>query len=240
MTLATTHEDYANNVYREEDMPEYFGEVIDLVIRKIDNGDVCDLGSHAIGHYWAMGYIERVNSYSCYDYSADAIDIFKHKMENWQQGDLMKKHPVYMQYLYDNNVITQPPAEIEKQIREKLGIVRQFDFLKDKPDAKYDIVMANESLPVVDTYDEFLTALQTAYDFLKDDGLLLTVSGQYERETQYIKDMQDEKIEGRLNPGAKDFRRAMEEVGFKDIETTTIPVTFPDYIAVDICSARRQ
>lgn len=239
MTLATTHKDYADNVYREDEMPEYFGEVIDLVIRKIDHGDVCDLGSHAIGHYWAMGYIERVNSYSCYDYSAEALDIFRKKMENWQDGDLMKKHPAYMKYLYDNNVISQPPEVIERQIREKLGTVQQFDFLKDTPDAKYDIVMANESLPVVDTYDQFVTALRCAYDFLKDDGLFLSVSGQYERETQYIKDMQDQKIEGRLNPGAADFKRAMTEVGFKNIETTTIPVTYPDYIAVDICTARR-
>lgn len=239
MTLATTHKDYANNVYREDDMPEYFGDVIDLVIRKIDHGDVCDLGSHAIGHYWAMGYIERVNSYSCYDYSAEAIKIFKEKMAGWQDGDLMKYHPVYMNYLYENNVVQQPPDVIERQIREKLGIVRQFDFLKDKPDAQYDIVMANESLPVVDSYDEFVTAMKTAYDFLKNDGLLLTVSGQYERETTYIRDMQDQKIEGRLNPGAADFKQAMEQVGFQDIETHTIPVSFPDYIAVDICTARK-
>ena len=239
MSFATTHKDYADNVYREEEMPEYFGHVIDLVIRKIDHGDVCDLGSHAIGHYWAMGYIERVNSYSCYDYSAEALQIFKKKMENWQDGDLMKKHPVYMNYLYENDVVKQPPEVIEKQIRDKLNIVKQFDFLKDKPDAKYDIVMANESLPVVDTYDEFVTAMQCAYDFLKDDGLLLTVSGQYEKVTDWIEDMQDQKIEGRLNPGAFDFKRAMETVGFKDIQTTTIPVTYPDYIAVDICSARK-
>ena len=237
--MTNMHEDYARNVYREEEMPEYFGDVIEYVIKKIDHGDVCDLGSHAIGHYWAMGYIERVQSYSCYDLSREALDIMQKTLDNWESGDIRKKHGYYLQYLREKNVIEAADEEIETQIRTKLADVRQFDFLKDTPDRKYDIVMANESLPVVDDFDQFLKAMQTCYDFLKPGGLLLTVSGQYERVTSYISEMQDHKIEGRLNPGAADFTKAMKQTGFKEIETKTIPVTYPDYIAVDICSARK-
>lgn len=234
------HEEYAQNVYREEEMPEYFGDVIEHVIKKIDHGHICDLGAHAIGHYWAMGYIERVESYSCYDLSSEAIDIFKKLMENWQPGDLMKKHSVYMNYLYEQGVITAPPEEIERQLVNKLDTVKVFDFLKDTPDKTYDIVLANESLPVVDTYEQFVTAMRTAYNFLKDGGLLLTVSGPFEKVNENIKNMQDYKIEGSLNPTSETFENAMLEVGFKDIQTKTITVhNFDNYKRLDICSARR-
>ena len=234
------HKDYAHNVYREEEMPEYFADVIENVIQRIDHGSVCDLGSHAIGHYWAMGYIERVESYSCYDLSSEAIGLFKNLMADWQDGDLMKKHPIYMDYLYKNKVIKAPPEEIEKQLIDKLDVVKVFDFLKDTPDQQYDIVLANESLPVVDTYEEFVTAMRTAYNFLKDGGLLITVSGPFEKETDDVKHMQSFKIEGSLSPTSELFEKAMREVGFKDVETKTFPVqNFENYNRLDICSARR-
>ncbi len=234
------HKEYAQNVYREEEMPDYFSDVIENVIKRIDRPTVCDLGAHAIGHYWAMGYIERVESYSCYDLSAEAISIFRDLMDNWQPGDLMKKHPIYMKYLYENGVIHETPENIEKQLVEKLDVVKVFDFLKDKPDKKYDIVLANESLPVVDTYEEFVTAMQTSYDFLKDGGLLLTVSGPFNEETEDVKRMQSYKIEGSLSPTSEVFSKAMKEVGFKNIETKTFKVNnFDNYQRLDICSAVR-
>ncbi len=234
------HQQYANNVYREEEMPDYFGDVIDHAIRRIDHGHVCDLGAHAIGHYWAMGYIERVESYSCYDLSAEALDIFSEKIKCWQPGDLMKKHPVYMAYLYKHNVITQPPEEIERQIVQKLDRVRQFDFLKDTPDRQYDIVLANESLPVVDTYDDFVTALRTAYGLLKPGGLLISVSGPFTEETDDVREMQAYKIEGRLSPTADVFEKAMSACGFREIDTKTFPVkNYENYTRLDICTARR-
>lgn len=234
------HAEYAKNVYRETKMPDYFADVIKDVISRIDHGTVCDLGSHAIGHYWAMGYIERVESYSCYDLSSEAIDIFKNLMKNWQPGDLMKKHPVYMNYLYETGVIKAPPEEIERQLVEKLNVVKVFDFLKDAPDKQYDIVLANESLPVVDTYEDFVIAMRTAYGFLKEGGLLLTVSGPFNEETDDVRAMQSFKIEGRLSPTSETFEKAMREVGFKDIQTKTYPVNnFENYTRLDICSARK-
>jgi len=234
------HQEYADNVYREEKMPEYFSDVIDSVIKRIDHGSVCDLGSHAIGHYWAMGYIERVDNYSCYDLSPEAINIFNDLMKNWQPGDLMKKHPVYMNYLYKNKVITAPPEEIEQQLIDKLDVVKVFDFLKDQPEKKYDIVLANESLSVVDTYEELLTAVKTSYDFLNEGGLFLSVSGPFEEETSDVKEMQKFKIEGRLAPTGETYERAMKEVGYTNIKIQTLPVNnYENYNRLDICVANR-
>ena len=122
------HEEYEKFAFSEENMPVYFADVIKHVIKRIDHGTVCDLGSHAIGHYWAMGYIERVESYSCYDLSSEAIQLFKNTINNWQTGDLLKKYPVFINYLYDNNIITASPELIEKQLIEKLDVVKVFDF----------------------------------------------------------------------------------------------------------------
>jgi hypothetical protein len=233
------HQEYAQNVYREEKMPDYFSDVIENVINRIDHGSVCDLGSHAIGHYWAMGYIERVESYSCYDLSIEAIQIFKDLMENWKPGDLMKMHPVYMDYLYKNNVIKQTPEIIEKQLVEKLDVVKVFDFLKDKPDKQYDIVLANESLPVVNTYDDLVKAMQTSFDFLKKGGLFLSVSSPYDQSTEEVERMQKYRIEGKLSATADHFRQAMQDVGFKNIKIQSLPINYDNYSQLDISSATR-
>tara|TARA_B100001750_G_scaffold240857_1_gene251298 strand:+ start:3949 stop:4653 length:705 start_codon:yes stop_codon:yes gene_type:complete len=231
------HEEYEKFAFSEENMPVYFADVIKHVIKRIDHGTVCDLGSHAIGHYWAMGYIERVESYSCYDLSSEAIQLFKNTINNWQTGDLLKKYPVFINYLYDNNIITASPELIEKQLIEKLDVVKVFDFLKDKPDKQYDIVMANESLPVVDSYDELLIAMQTAYDFTKENGLFLSVSSPYDRETDDIIEMQQYKIEGTLSPTAEMMENAIKAVGFKNIDVKSMPIHYENYTQLDICSA---
>lgn len=234
------HSEYAQLAYSEEQRPEYFADVIEHIIKRVDHGSVCDLGSHAIGHYWAMGYIERVQSYSCYDLSAEAIQIFKDLIQNWQAGDLMKNHPVYMDYLYRHNVIQQSPQDIEKQLVEKLDVVKVFDFLSDTPDKQYDIVLANESLPVVDSYDELVIAMKTARDFLKPDGLFLSVSSPFDKITGEIERMQNFRIEGSLSPTGDHFRRAMTDVGFKDIEVLSMPLkNYENYSTLDLCSARR-
>jgi hypothetical protein len=233
------HDEYQQFAYSEENMPQYFADVIKYVISRIDHGSVCDLGSHAIGHYWAMGYIERVDSYSCYDLSPEAIKLFENTIKNWQSGDLMKDYPVFMNYLYTNNIVTETPEVIESQLIEKLDIVKVFDFLKDKPDKQYNIVMANESLPVVDSYGELLIAMKTAYDFLKVDGLFLSVSSPYNEKTDDIIEMQKYKIEGSLSPTVEMMQNAMQEVGFKNIDVKSMPIHYENYIQLDICSANK-
>jgi hypothetical protein len=232
------HDEYAAHVYRP--MPVYFKDVIQHVIRRIDGGSVCDLGSHAMGSYWAAGYIERVDSYSCYDLSEEALIFFRKYIQDLRPGDIEKHHPDLLLYLREQGIIKAPIEEIEKQIVSKLGRVEKFDFLKDTPPEQYDIVMANESLPVVDTFEQFVTGIKTAREFLKDGGLLLTVSGPFEELNADVEEMQSYRIEGRLNPSTEVFGKALELAGFRSIETMTIPVNeFDNYNNLTICSARR-
>lgn len=232
------HDQYAAHIYRP--MPDYFKDVIQHVISKINGGTVCDLGSHAMGSYWAAGYIERVESYSCYDLSEEALNFFRNYIDTLQAGDIEKHHPDLLAHLQSEGLITQPLSEIQNQLVNKLKRVEQFDFLKDKPPETYDIVMANESLPVVDTFEDFVTAIKTARDFLKDGGLLLTVSGPFEELNADVEEMQSYRIEGRLNPSTEVFAKALNIAGFRDIETRTIPVdAYKNYKKLTICSARR-
>lgn len=232
------HDQYAAHIYRQ--MPEYFKDVIYHVIRRINGGHVCDLGSHAMGSYWAAGYIERVESYSCYDLSEDALSFFRKYIQDLKPGDIERHHPDLLLHLQKEGLITAPISEIEKQIVTKLRRVEQFNFLTDIPPETYDVVMANESLPVVDTFEEFLTGIKTARDFLKDGGLLLTVSGPFEELNADVEEMQSYKIEGRLNPSTEVFEKALKLAGFHSIEMHTIPVhAYENYKKLSICSAVR-
>lgn len=234
------HEEYQKFSYSEKEMPAYFLDVLNHVIKRIEGGSVCDLGSHAIGHYWAMGYIERVDSYSCYDLSAKAIQLFKHTINNWKPGDILKHYPVYMGHLYENKIIEQKPEIIEQQIIDKLDVVRVFDFLNDTPDKQYDIVLASESIETVDTYPDLIKAMKTAYAFLHDGGCLLCTSCPYNQETDDIKEMQKHNIEGRLSPSADMMIQAMKEAGFKEIEHISKPIVdFEEYHQLNIFSGQK-
>jgi hypothetical protein len=234
------HKDYKNFIQFEDALPESYRHVFDEVITRIDHGTVCDLGSHSIAHFWAMGYIERVESYSCYDLSDEAIAIFKKTLQDWQPGDLRKDYSICLNYLYEHNIVQQSPEAIEQQLIEKLDIARPFDFLKDTPDKQYDIVFANESLEIVDDYKDLVTALKTAYGFLKDDGLLLATACPYDIETDDIKKMQQYRIEGRLSPSDDIFALAMGEAGFKNIDIINKTASgFNGYNQLNIFTANR-
>ena len=230
------HKEYA--LIANSPMDPYFAHVIDFTLPRINGGHVCDLGAHALGHYWATGYIERVDSYSCYDLSQEALDIFKQTIKDIKPGYLKENQGDLLQYLYDKNIIQSPASEIEKQLVEKLAHIKQFDFLKDIPDRKYDVVFAMESLAVVDTYEEMVTAMKTAKKFLKDKGTLLAVFGHYKKVTNSIQAMQKTKISGSLNPDMNMFKKALVEAGFKNIEDKTVPIDYPDYLYCGMCVAK--
>lgn len=231
------HKQYAEIANRP--LYNYHKDVIDWVIQKIDGGCVCDLGSHALGHYWALGYIERVESYSCYDLSQEALDIFRKTIDKLNPSDVGQQYAPMLDYLYEKNVVKAQPEEIGRQLVAKLHTVKQFDFLKDQADEQYDFVLAVESLEVVDRYEDLLTSLHTAHSFLKDGGILLTVCGEYENETADVIEMQKYTIEGKLNPDLDTFMKAQREAGFYVLESKYIPIDYPDYLGVFFTKAKK-
>lgn len=231
------HEEYAGIANRP--LHDYHKDVIDWVIQKIDGGHVCDLGSHALGHYWALGYIERVESYSCYDLSQEALNIFRRTIEELNPGDVAQKYAPMLNYLYEKNTVKAQPEEIGRQLVAKLHNVKQFDFLKDKADDQYDVVLAMESLEVVDRYEDLLASLRTARALLKDGGILLTVCGEYENETADVLEMQKYTIEGKLNPDLDTFMKAEKEAGFEVLESKYVPIDYPDYLGVFFTKAKK-
>ncbi len=233
------HDEYAR--IAASPMDSYFPDVLDFILPRIDHGRICDLGAHALGHYWAAGYIERVNSYSCYDLSAEALAIFRATIDEIAQnpGYLRRTMPDLLDYLYDNALITAPESSIEQQLVAKLGRVTPFNFLTDTPERSYDIVLAMESLAVVDRFTDLVHAMKTAHGFLEPGGLLLAIFGHYERETDDIKAMQAHKISGSLNPDITMFVRALGEAGFMIEDTRQVPVDYPGYLYSGMCAARR-
>ena len=219
-------------------MEPYFKDVIDYILPHIDGGHICDLGSHAIGHYWATGYIERVESYSCYDLSSEALEIFKNTIKDMSADMLQEKQADLLSYLYEKKIIQNTPEQIAKQLVSKLSTVRQFDFLNDQADQKYDTVLAMESLAVVSSYEELVKAMKTARSFLKEDGQLLSVFGHYKEADQAIKAMQEQKISGSLNPDMDIFQQALSEAGFNVIDSKAFPIDYPGYLYTGMCIAK--
>lgn len=231
------HQEYADYIY--EPMRAYHKEIYKRVIAAVQGNDICDLGSHAVGHYWALGYIERVQSYSCYDLSGEALSIFTDTINALSPAILQDRYAETLDFLYENSIISADVTALAHQLKSKLKRIRQFDFLKDKPDQVYDTVLALESLLVVDTEEDFFAATKVAYDFLKDGGTLLMLLSQYDSETAPVQEMQNHRIEGRLNPGAELANRALSDRGFREITMETMPIDYDGYLNSIVVSARR-
>lgn len=231
------HKEYVKDFFEDATAP-YFSFLFENVISKINGGDVCDLGAHAVGHFWAMGYIERVDSFSCYDYSQDALNIFQDTMNNLTGKALEKSFSKTIDNLQSIGLVKGDADTLACEIAQKIKHVKRFDFLKDVSEQKYDIVLAMESLPVVNTYEELVCALKTTRNMLKDSGTLLSISGQHVSGTKSVEKFQAHKIDGSLNPDINMFKKAMMQCGFNIVETASIPIDFPDYISSDYCIAQ--
>lgn len=231
------HQDYIKSFF-EDDIAAYFNIMFDRVIRHINGGDICDLGAHGVGHFWAMGYIERVNSYACYDLSAEALNIFSGVMAELDGAALENQFGDTLPYLRDIGLVSSDAEALSEQLKAKLRKVQQFDFLKDHGNHEYDLVLAMESLPVVDSYDDLLRAVSSVKSLLKPGGLALNISGQHVDGGESVKALQAHKLDGRLNPSLDVFIRAFEECGFTIIESASMPIDFPDYLTADYCIAQ--
>ncbi len=222
------HAKYAN--YIETPVTPYRHAIFSKLIRNITGGTVCDLGSHAVGHYWALGYAERADDISFYDIAQEALEIQQRTIDGLSPDELISRYGDTLAFLKDENIASGDPEQMAFAIHDKINTLEKFDFLNDEPHERFDFVLAVESLEIVRTPDEFAKAFQSVRNLLKENtGQLLAVIVPYVSNDNNVQTLCESGLEGTLNPGLKEIQEALKNTDFKHASVETVKTYMENY-----------
>lgn len=222
------HVEYAQ--YIDEPITSYRKTIFDKLIRQISGGSVCDLGSHAIGHYWALGYAERVDEYSLYDISKEALLLQQQIYDNISPGFLEEAYADTLDFLHSEGLAQDNTVLHAYELQDKLEDITRFDFLQDIPERQFNWVIAIESLEIVENLDELYQSFRTAKQLLiPENGTLLAVVLPYEDHDDGVACLCQAGLEGLLNPSSKMVHDVLAETGFTSVNIDNVQTNMRNY-----------
>ncbi|MCX7997076.1 MAG: class I SAM-dependent methyltransferase [Patescibacteria group bacterium] len=213
--------------YIQNPISAYRKALFKKCIASITGGDVLDLGCGAVGHYWALGYVSRVNSYSLYDYSAETIAFQSQRIDEIEPFLLADKFGDTLAYLKKSALLPKnyPLHQLTADLIVKLRQVKKFDFLKDHPEHQFDHILAIESLECVQNLTQFKNGLRRTLRMLKPGGHLAMVVLHYDRITTHTEQLIQNKLEGRLNPDESSIQQVLRKLPHKRFRIESIAQT---------------
>lgn len=225
--------------YVSEPITELRKAIFEHLIRYIKQGDVCDLGSHAVGHYWALGYIEQAETFSCFDANPFAVELQKSTIANLT-GDVVEDlYQHTLDYLRDIGLCQASPENLAELIKHKAQDIIVFDFLQSSPQQTYDYVLALQSLEVVSSVEEAQRAIATALGMLRKGGELLCAFIPYKAVTDHIVQLRSARMEGAFNPDIGTWINLLKGEGFDIVSHTIIHTAMQNHAEAHLIQARR-
>jgi hypothetical protein len=200
-------------------LTDYRKKIFKQVIACIHNGgDVLDLGSGAVGDYWAIGYISRIKSLVFADKSNTSLEIIRSRIQQISPDILCKNFLGTILMLMENKILPyQSSCEtLAQDLVEKIKDFIIVDFLGDVPVSitkKFDTVVAIESVECVSTEAEFLKSCAWVYSVLKNEGFFHAAILRYDKATPRITNLITQGYEGALNPSVDIIRKNFERAG---------------------------
>ena len=197
----------------------YRQEIFRRLMSEINGGDVLDLGCDHVGHYWALGYVQRVSSYSLYDYNEDSIKKQQMAIENLSGAELEAYFSETIDFLKEENFVSKNTSNnaLAESMICKFSDCRNFDYLKPKITETFDSVLAVESLEIVHKREDFLKGLETVKNLLNPGGQLLTVILPWDCEDDAVQDRVQKGREGVWNPDINEILSCLSQSGFSDV-----------------------
>ena len=181
------------------------------VIRKITGDDVLDLGCGSVGHYWALGYMGRVKSITCVDYSAANIDLLT--------STLATLTPEFLQFYYDDTIqflqaeqFLSPNSTYEELAEQLITTCTRAlvaDFKQD--------------LSFLGTFDT-VVALEAI-----ECGVFAGVITPYDTKNAYAQMFIDRGVSGNLNPQLADVKAALLQADFQQVQVRPMATHIYNY-----------
>ena len=199
--------------------------IFEKLISRVNGESILDLGCGQVGHYWALGYCDKVEIIDFLDYHESNIQILSEKVATLDPFVLEQKFADTISFLEDSKIInSQNYQEIAFNLVSKIQNQEVFDFLKDRRNQKYDTILAIESLECVNTESDFILALNNTAKLLNPNGKLLGLVLRYQLNDEYVQGLVLDKMEGLINPTEKQLKDLFEVSDLKLDWIEAIPV----------------
>jgi SAM-dependent methyltransferase len=216
--------DYGVFDYISEPPQELKQAVFTQLITNITHGQVLDLGCGKAGLYWSLGYIQRVEQVTFFDYWDENI-AFLHTSLNALSGvQLEKDYGAVISFLRGQQLLSSPFSyeALAEELVTKIVAIQPFDFLSERTQERYDVVLCLQSIECVNTQDELERALTTMRNLLLPGGVCLGSVLRYQRRSAFTDKLIAAKLDGALNPSAELLEDALLKNGFQQINLHSI------------------
>ena len=209
----------------------YRQEIFRRLVGEINGGDVLDLGCDHVGHYWALGYAERVSSYSLYDYNTESIKKQQTAIENISGTSLAEYFAETIDFLKAENLVSRNTTNdaLAELMVTKFSDCQYFDYLKPKITQTFDCVLAVESLESVHNREDFVKGLETVENLLNPGGKLLAVILPWDYNNDDVQDRAQKGREGLFNPDINEILKGLNQSGFSDVEHSYYKTLMDNY-----------
>lgn len=225
------YDDYGIFDYIYEPPQQLKQAVFMHLITKITHGQVLDLGCGKAGLYWSLGYIQRVELVTFFDYWAENIAFLYRSINELSGVQLEKEYGAVVSFLQAQQLLSVPFSyeAFAEELVTKIVDIQRFDFLSESTQERYDAVLCLQSLECVNTQDELDRALTMIRKLLKPGGMCLGSVLRYQQRSIFTDKLIAAKLDGALNPTAEQLHHALLKNGFEQISLHNIAATGQNY-----------
>lgn len=229
--VARMMHDYGVFDYIYEPPQELKQAVFTHLITKITHGHILDLGCGKAGLYWSLGYIQRVEQVTFFDYWAENIAFLHTSLNELSGSQLEKDYGAVVSFLQEQQFLTTPFSceTLAEELVTKIVDIRPFDFLAESAQERYDFVLCLQSIECVNNQDELNRALTMIRKLLRPDGVCLGSVLRYQQRSDFTDKLIAAKLDGQLNPTAELLEHALLKNGFEQINLHKIAVPEQNY-----------
>ncbi len=175
--------------------------------------DVLDIGCGVKAMFYSTAFIAKAKSVDWNDINSDAIDYLNNAVGAVTPEYLAAQYRSLFAYLAQIGVQISP-EEFLANLHDKLGKIECKSFFEAADNARYDEIIAIESVEVLNTIDEYRTVLQNCFDLLRPGGRLHAFVLNFDVRNEGVEAQIADRIEGELNPDAALTTEILQSIGF--------------------------
>lgn len=185
------------------------------LIAPITGGAVADIGCGANAYYWAMGYVQRVQSITFADRSSTFLQNLRDSLAGLATANVGEDLNATVQHLKQAGLV-DAAATVSSLCSQTSSMAdfQVYDLAGAGPTlGRFDYVLCLGSLGCVDNEEQLAKAVQAISEMLKPGGKLHAIWTPYKQRDALADAFIEAGIDGRLNPGLKQFEDALSRCG---------------------------
>lgn len=209
--------------YIYEPLTEYRRTILDVLgCYTPQESALLDLGCGAVGFYWALSYLNKVNSVSFADRNDEMLEILSSRMDGLTPETLTEAFKDSAPAGFDAETFL---AELHRKTADVFAV----DILQTPTPRKYDAILTLEVLDCAQTESELQIMASNVAASLDNGGRLIGCCLNYKEWSAELAALATQRLAGILNPSLEQVTLAIENAGLRIIYAENRPTGMSKY-----------